>query len=254
MSGQWQTEFDQFSALRSLRDNDHAAMMVSAATDPMVAQYRAALAADHFRRDGRAVCYSPDARLHPEVSDAVDRSREMRIDPSGVIAPWVYSNCGRRMARGGSPAHLREVTFAQAVELYGSEAVPELQQRERNYEMAVEVAEFGGSPVATVILFSPRGVGNVEYLVAQGWSKGRVARLATRSHRVPDCFFCTSYSDTRAIDTFLKVECGAVLRVFPVCDRCEPRLARGDQGFAHDWERTWDTWDTSHGWPDDKFR
>ncbi|MDH3022665.1 hypothetical protein [Gordonia alkanivorans] len=254
MSARWQTGFDQFAALRHLRDDDYAAMLRAAAEDPLTAQVRAASAPDRHRRDGRAAPYSPDARLHPDISDAIDRSRNLKVEPCGVIAPWVYSNCGRRGARGGSEAHLREVTFAQAVEEHGPQAVLELQRREREYEVATEVAEYGGSPVATVTLYSPRGVGNLGFLVSPGWSKGRVARLATRSHRVPDCFFCPYYSETNPVDMFLEVECGAVLKLFPACSSCEPRLARGDEWLIHDWELAWDPWDREQGWPDDRFR
>ncbi|OLT44468.1 hypothetical protein BJF87_07690 [Gordonia sp. CNJ-863] len=266
MNARWRDEFDQFSALRHLRDDDHAAMTAATTGHPMVAQTAEATSADRFLLDGTARPYSPDARLLPELSDAIDRARDLPTECCGVVGSFWYSNCGRRIQKDRNPAgpalsyddRLKAITIEQWVEEYGPQARLELARHERDYDMAVEVAEYGGSPIKTVILYSPRGIGNKEYLVSQGWTSARVVRLATRSHRVPDCFFCPRVG---VMSIFVKVDCGAVLRVFPMCYACEPRICRGFdpvRGGHHDLtidvEFACDDWDQATGWPDDRFR
>ncbi|WP_068275536.1 hypothetical protein [Aldersonia kunmingensis] len=259
----WRPEFDEFSALWLPHVGHETEFWEAVRANPFAAQVAKAHCPDRHRGDGSEQPYSPEARCHPLISEAIDRAKDMQVVPNGVVGSFWYANCGRQIladrnpalpARGRSEDHLRQLTVDQAVAEAGPRAVLELKRRECDYYMAAEVAEYGGSPVATAILYSPCGIGNHEFLVSDRWTRGRIARLVTRAVDIPDCFFCPYFSDSRPVDTFLKVDCGAVLRVFPVCDRCEPELARGDHDLALDWEHAWDDWDKGVGWPDDKFR
>ncbi|AFA73686.1 hypothetical protein GPOL_c26650 [Gordonia polyisoprenivorans VH2] len=257
MSAVWQASFAAFSALRALRDNDHEAMFGESRSDPLVEQIRTAQSTDHRRRKDEYKRCSPDARLIPEVADALDRAREMPVEPCGVAGSFWLSNCGRRLQRDRDPSlpaqgyddRLRLITIEQFVTERGPQARLELKRAEHDYVLAAEVAEYGGSPIATVIVYSPRdGIGR-EYLVSQGWTRDRVVRYLTRTERFRGCMFCDHDGD---MDTFVKVDCGAVRRVFPVCSACESRLqVASDYGL--DFELAWDDWHQAVGWPDDRF-
>lgn len=266
MSAPWQANFVGFSALVALQNNDHEAMFDASGRNPTVEQIGKAQNTDHKRhRDEYQRC-SSDARSLPELSDAIDRAREMPVEAHGVVGSFWYSNCGRRIQRDRNPGgralsyddRLKEITIRQWVEEHGPQARLELARRERDHDLAARVAEYGGSPVATVVVYSPRGIGNREFLVSQGWTRDRVVRYVTRTERIPDCFFCSSLG---VMTFFVKVDCGGVRRVFPMCVGCEPRISRGfdpvhrgHHDLRIDVEMVWDDWDRAVGWPDDKFR
>ncbi|WP_431815711.1 hypothetical protein [Gordonia jacobaea] len=258
MSAEWQASFYKYPALVALRDNDYEALWEATRRSPMVEQIRKTMLTDHKRLRGEYRRCSPDARLIPEVSDALDRAKEMPVEPHGVPGSFWLSNCGRRILKDRNPGRaaqsyddrLKQITIEQAVAERGPQARVELQRAEYDYDLAADVAEAGGSPIATVVVYSPRGIGNREYLVPQGWSRDRVMRYVTRAQKIPDCFFC---DDDRGVDMFLQVDCGAVRRVLPTCFMCETRLQR-ESDLPLDIELAWDDWDVAAGWPDDRFR
>lgn len=231
-------------------------ILEAAAASPVGDLIDAAMTPD---RPGRPL--SPSARGIPEISEALDRARLMEVEAHGVVDSFWFSNCGRRLQPDRDPTRsaqsyderLKEITIAQFVDDYGPRARLELARREHDYDMAAEVAEYGGGPIATVIVYSPRGIGSREYLVSQGWTRDRVVRRVTRTQRIPDCFFC---DDRSGIDNFLQVDCGAVRHVFPTCFLCEHnwRIRCVDLADELDFELAWDDWDKAVGWPDDEFR
>ncbi|MGW5523595.1 hypothetical protein [Gordonia sp. NPDC003950] len=257
MSAPWQANFAQFPALVALRNNHHEALFEGIRSNPLVAQIRKAQFTDHVRRPGEYRRRSQNARLLPEVAEALDRVREMPVEPFGAVGSFWLSNCGRRTQRDRDPSRpaqsyddqLKAITFEQFVKEIGPQAELELKRRERDYNRAAEVAEAGGSPIATVVVCSPRdGIGR-EYLVPQEWTRDRVVRYVTRSERFCGCLFCGHDGD---MDTFLQVDCGAVRRALPVCSTCESRLQVASE-HGLDFELAWDDWHQAVGWPDDRY-
>lgn len=261
MSAAWQASFAKYPALGFVRRGDWSGMSAAMVQSSVVEQTRAAQTTDHLRRRGEFRRCSPDARLLPELSAALERAREIPVEPCGVPGSFWYSNCGRRIQKDRDPSRpaqsyddqLKAITIEQAIAEHGAQAELELKRLEHEYNVAVDVAEYGGSPIATVIVYSPSdGVGH-EYPVAQGWTRDRVVRRVTRTEQFYGCLFCDHGG---RMDTFVKVDCGAVRRVLPICSRCEDRWRVGDYADVYydlDFERAWDDWHQATGWPDDRF-
>lgn len=215
------------------------------------------------RRDSDLfACDSANSRSLPAVAAALGRAR----NSPGVVhlhgMPWgfVYANCGRKplpmpkdplATRFYLEAELGAAALRDAVDRgEGDEFLGEM----KAYDLAVSVAERGGSPVRTVVVHSAKD-GDHELLVLPGyWSVKRVAAFACRRLPIRDCAFCGD--DCRRLDTFLPIDCGGVLRVLPACDACERQISNDamGRGFYPDWICTWDDWDTVTGYPSDEHR
>ena len=200
---------------------------------------------------------SPGARLHAQISAGVDRSKHLPIErpeDEHWPPPWAYSNIGRRVLPEGHYTE-RSLTNRELLkaEQAGGDAVEGVKQRIADYGQVAETARYGGQPIETVILHSPRGIGNLEFLVAPGWSQRRVSQFV--SHGIRDCFWCDHMGTRQVpIDSYMLVGCGATLRIYPTCDACEARFARDfGGGLGLDYQRAWDDWFVLVGCPSDEY-
>lgn len=239
----------------------------AASGHPGVDAIRTAMTPD---RPGRPL--SPGARDIAEISAAIDRAREMPItEHAGAPGEFIVSNCGRgilpnrRWTLEMLEAQTRNDTFLGAYKdaiaqgcsvdeatALGQGARDELAERWERYNAAAKVAEYGGSPITTFILYSPRDQGVVEHTVSDGWSRRRTPMYVCR--KVKDCLFCPHYGARPDVDVWLLVDCG-VTRAFPACSDCHRRLQGPEWENADllSFHHAWDPWFFTVGCPDDVY-
>jgi hypothetical protein len=240
----------------------------AASGHPGVDAIRTAMTPD---RPGRPL--SPGARDIAEISAAIDRAREMPItEHAGAPGEFIVSNCGRgilpnrRWTLEMLEEQTRNDTFLGAYKdaiaqghsvdeatALGQGARDELAERCTLYNEVIELADYGGSPITTFILYSPRDQGVVEYTVPEGWTRRRTAMYVCR--KVKDCLFCPHYGAKPDVDVWLLVDCGAVTRAFPACDDCHRRLQGPEWEDADllSFHHAWDPWFFKVGCPDDVY-
>lgn len=238
------------------------------ASDPLVDQIEAAAAPDRavykaVRKRGAHELighrgYSQSARFHPEISAAIDRSKEVKttvpemdwFDDNGF--DYVHSNLPDRRT-------LQECNEGHVLDAAGSEHSARVDE----FRDGMATATTGPVGVRGVLLIDPQAPvcapslpwtftqgedvspGLVVFPVAHGYSTERVARAAMWMY-ASTCHWCSSGSP----DWGLLYSAGATTYVLPTCGGCRWNL---DEDLRLDFICN-DGWDFRTGFPSDQHR
>lgn len=251
-----------FPALDALYADDRAALHQA---NPIVDRVRAAMnpwigirTADVVPAVQPARELSPAAWSHHEISEGIDRARDValnaRADRGGL--PRILGNLRKgllpRKPGGYSAKELRAREKAE---------IGERQQalRDYEYELALDVLDRGGEPVGVVALHCPEWTFDHDYpapespawVVPVGYSMERVARLVSAS--CWGCWFCRSDRLNSNMTNYLLISAGAVIHSFATCRACRRQFDQ-DAPSGLDWVDSADAWDAEHGYPSDEER
>jgi hypothetical protein len=234
--------------------------------NPVVEQIEAAMRPE-FDDEGNPRTYSPHARLHPEVSAALDVALSEPTTLPDV--EWLKGHAKLDFDRSNLPG--RRVggprTAEDALEWSHAEVLREL------FEDGLEAATTGPYGIRTVVLIDPNvpayqpnlpkqcrrdGVAiltRVRFPVSYGYSTLRVARRVAHLF-ASQCYWCAEKRTSRRPDWGMVVSAGAAAYVFPTCGSCRSRLARAlapdrvsDEALLTYIENY--GWEASEGWPSD---
>jgi hypothetical protein len=231
---------------------------------------------------GRARDYSPHARWHPTIAQALD---EVRDDPTTLpSSDWLESN-GFHYIHSNLPDR-EPVPFTEEGHDHNVVGIDHA-ERVRDYRLGVANSICGPHGLRAVRLVDPNvplyspslpwkwtegceiTPTQVLFPVAYGWTTDRVARMAL-SRYSKDCHWTNRrpqvgwHKCNGVPDYGLLVSCGAITFTFPTCWSCREAFAKdvtrgGWNGEIEDDDRKLDYasndgWDRLVGWPADRWR
>ncbi|MCD2119111.1 MULTISPECIES: hypothetical protein [Rhodococcus] len=246
-----------FPALHALYNDDHAALN---AAHPLVDQAKAGNrpVIRSLEEGGilsvREHNLSPAARLHPVLSEGIDRARKIppRFDLVGLAGvDRVYGNTGRGLLPYSAYPHtvvdLREEERDRLGITHGEQAMLDVE-----YVHALELADYGGSLSSSVVFHLAEWTeddGALACPVVAGWSAWRIVNMVVVSSCV--CYWCNDKS-SKPLRDYLLVSCGGTLRVFSTCSPCREGFDRDTEPGGLHWRMN-DDWFHATGCPSDEW-